>query len=353
MIQAVIADDSNLFRGVLKQILEKDGRIKVVGAAVDGAQAVEFVKTLHPNILLLDYQMPVMDGFEALRIIMRDHPLPVLMLSALTREGAGLTLKALELGAVDCFAKFDQKEKAFSALSDELIQKIVAIVGSTGVDGEEPGQGLRLEAIQNKRAVEAINKRPLDIIAVGSSTGGVQAATRILAALPADSKPIVWVQHMPENFTASFAERLNQQSKLFVKEAESGDVLRPSCCYVAKAGLQMALERHGQEIRVRLYTETGKVALHTPSCDVLFESVAELFGSRAVGIILTGMGNDGQKGLCAMHAQGAFVIGQDARSSVVYGMAKAASQAGAVDLELDLSAIPEALIRLGAAGQTS
>ena len=350
MIRAVIADDSNLFRKILTQILEKDGRVEVVGTAVDGEQAVELVRALNPDILILDYLMPVMDGFEALSIIMNTHPLPVLMLSALTREGAALTVRALELGAVDYFSKPDRQEKALSSVAEELIEKIIAIVGNSSVERETRSSVQRFPGSQDKDAISHLRRRPVDIIAVGSSTGGVQAAIRLLTDLPANTKPVVWVQHMPENFTASFAERLNQQSKLTVKEAESGDLLQPNCCYIAKAGLQMKVVRHENISRIHLYKENDTRTLHTPSCDVLFESVAELYGSRAVGVILTGMGDDGKKGLCAMHAQGAFVIGQNAQSSVVYGMAKAAFQAGLVDLELDMAQISEALVKLGAAG---
>ncbi|MFA5260292.1 MAG: chemotaxis response regulator protein-glutamate methylesterase [Candidatus Omnitrophota bacterium] len=348
MIRAVIADDSNLFRRVLTQFLEKDGRIKVVGAAVDGAQTVELVKALHPDILILDYQMPVMDGHEVLKIIMKECPLPVLMLSALTRDGAAVTVRALELGAVDYFPKPAWNEKKFSDIREEFVRKILAIVGNVAVK-DSPDRLSPLPVSREKDVLKTLKKRPVDIIAVGSSTGGVQAAISILSALPENTKPIVWVQHMPENFTASFAERLNQQSKMSVKEAENGDLLQTNFCYIAKAGLQMKLERGEQAARIRLYKELEKVSLHAPSCDVLFESVADLYGPQAVGVILTGMGDDGKKGLGVMHSRGAFVIGQNAQSSVVYGMAKAAFQAGVVDMELDLAQIPEALTLLGVA----
>lgn len=348
MIRAVIADDSNLFRRVLTQILEKNGSIKVVGAAADGAETVELVKTTRPDILILDYQMPVMDGLEVLKVVMKECPLPVLMLSALTLEGATETIRALELGAVDYYPKPAWHDKKFDDIREDLVLKVLAIVGNAGAVQDavarlpgEPG---------DRDALKSLKKRSVDIIAVGSSTGGVQAAIQILSSLPENTKPVVWVQHMPENFTASFAERLNQKSKLTVKEAENGDVLQSKFCYIAKAGLQMKLQRREQTTQICLYKETGKISLHAPSCDVLFESVAELYGARSIGVILTGMGDDGKKGLGAMHAQGAFVLGQDARSSVVYGMAKAALQAGVVNLELDVGLIPEALMLLGAAG---
>ncbi|HPB67958.1 MAG TPA: chemotaxis response regulator protein-glutamate methylesterase [Candidatus Omnitrophota bacterium] len=348
MIRVVVADDSNLFRRVLTQLLEGDSGIKIVGTAIDGQQTVDLVKSLNPDILILDYQMPVMNGLEVLKIVMAECPLPVLMLSALTREGAAETIQALELGAVDYYPKPAWHEKKFKEIRTELIQKIIAIVGQVGAAQGMPGG--RAVALGAQDVLKRLKKRPVDVIAVGSSTGGVQAAMSILSSLPGNTKPIVWVQHMPENFTASFAERLNQKSKMSVKEAENGDTLQSNFCYIAKAGWQMKLERHGPRMQICLYKETEKVLLHAPCCDVLFESVAELYGSRAIGVILTGMGDDGKKGLGDMHARGAFVVGQNAASSVVYGMAKAAYQAGVVDLELDVALIPDALMRLGAAG---
>jgi two-component system chemotaxis response regulator CheB len=350
MIRAVIADDSNLFRRVLTQILEKNGSIKVVGAAADGAETVELVKTTRPDILILDYQMPVMDGLEVLKVVMRECPVPVLMLSALTLEGAAETIRALELGAVDYYPKPVWHDKKFDDIREDLVLKILAIVGNAGAVQDAVARLPGEPGGRDRDSLKSLKKRPVDIIAVGSSTGGVQAAIQILSSLPENTKPVVWVQHMPENFTASFAERLNQKSKLTVKEAENGDVLQSKFCYIAKAGLQMKLQRRDQTNQICLYKETGKRSPHAPSCDVLFESVAELYGARSIGVILTGMGDDGKKGLGAMHAQGAFVLGQDARSSVVYGMAKAALQAGVVNLELDVGLIPEALMLLGAAG---
>lgn len=348
MIRAVIADDSNLFRTVLIKILEKDGRIKVEGAAADGKEAVELVKKFKPDVLILDYQMPVMDGLETLKVIMRDCPLPVLMLSALTRKGAAITVRALEIGALDYFSKPVRGEYDLEQVSAELVAKIVLIVSENQRGGKilrqaVPGEGL------GRETRDRLSPRKVDIIAVGSSTGGVQAAVNIISSLPEKTKPIVWVQHMPATFTASFAERLNSKAKFLVKEAEDGDILSDSVCYIAKAGYHVIVEPAKQHFTLRLIRDAGRKYLHCPACDVLFQSVADIFGDRAVGAILTGMGDDGTRGLLAMHEKGAFILGQSAESSVVYGMAKAAYRAGAVDLELNLDQIAEAFIRLGAA----
>ncbi len=346
MIKAVIADDSQLFRKALTELLETDGRISVIGAAADGHEAIQYVKTLTPDVLILDYQMPGIDGLETLKIIMEENPLPVLMLSALTKEGAAVTLRALELGAVDYFTKPIRHAGDIKQVSDELIQKIVAVVQTKAISYPKP---IPRPVKGDLKALKDLKKRDVDIIAVGSSTGGVKAAVDILSDLPSAMKPIVWVQHMPRTFTASFAERLNQYSKLHVKEAEDGDVVQPDTCYIARAGFQMVVESKDNHRRLRLYEDLSSDNLHCPSCDVLFESVAKLYGTKAIGVILTGMGKDGTEGLLKMHEQGAFVIGQNEASSIVYGMAKAARKAGAVDLELDVCYVAEALVRLGSA----
>lgn len=343
MIRAVIADDSAFLRKVLEDVLNASNRIKVVGSAKNGKEAVALVKQHKPDILILDVEMPVMNGLEALRAVMSESPLPVFMFSSLTQEGASVTIKALEYGAVDFFPKPMGGAHSLDKIAEELISKIRAIVFrkrpfKPGI--ARPGVAPQMPKLE---------KRKVDIIAMGSSTGGVQAAIDVVPKLPADTRPIVWVQHMPQNFTKSFADRLNGLSSMRVKEAENGDILEDGVCYLGRGGIQMQVKKHISGYRLELKGEE-KVTGHCPSCNVLFDSVSEYFGKNSIGVILTGMGDDGTKGLVKMHDKGAFVIGQAEASCVVYGMPRAAHQAGAVDVELDVKDIHKAIVKAGGAG---
>ena len=346
MIRAVIADDSSLFRTVLKKILEAQNSIEVVAAATNGQEALDMVKTHHPDILILDYLMPNMDGLETLKVLMKEHPLPVLMLSALTKKGAAITVRALEVGAADYFSKPVRGEYALEKVSAELLTKVETIVeGSRQSDRFKVG--LDRERELRGQGLEGLTSRPVEVIGVGSSTGGVQAAIKIVSGLPANIKPMIWVQHIPASFTSSFAERLNSHAKFLVKEAEDGETLSSGVCYVAKAGQHVTVIKRGENYAIKYMPLRDRKSLHCPSCDELFESIAKACGTKALGVILTGMGNDGTQGLLALKAAGGFVVGQTARSSVVYGMVKSAQRAGAVDMELDLDDLAEAIICLG------
>jgi len=343
VIKAVIADDSALMRMMLLDVLESSKRIDVIGQARNGKEAVKLVAELRPDVLILDCEMPVMNGLDALQEIMQKTPVPVFMFSSQTREGAAVTVKALELGAVDFMLKPAGGPQELKAIANTLIQNITTVV----VRGRNRlFVGRRAPAADKDVDIaRTVPVRKIDIIAMGSSTGGVKTGIELVKRLPAGLPPIVWVQHMPPTFTKSFAERLDGTGPLSVKEAQEGDILRPGCCYLAPGGFQMEVIRSGSTYRIRI-GGTEKVSGHCPSCNVLFESVARLYGDNALGVIMTGMGDDGTKGLTGMHQRGAYVIGQNEASCVVYGMPKSAFNAGAVNLELNILQMSQAIAHI-------
>ncbi|MCK5579810.1 MAG: chemotaxis response regulator protein-glutamate methylesterase [Candidatus Omnitrophica bacterium] len=347
MIKAVIADDSAFLRTVLRDVLSASNKINVVGAAKNGKEAINFVRDLKPDILILDCEMPVMNGLEALRRIMDATPLPIFMFSSLTQEGASVTLKALEYGAVDFLPKPTRGAHGLEDVAQELIRKVEIVVRKERLRRLSWDKKPSGAPVKKKSPVE-LTKGKFDLIAIGSSTGGVQAAVEVVKNLPARTRPIVWVQHMPPAFTKSFAERLDDLSAITVKEADEGDVLRDNTCYIARGGLQMRLKKQGMSFKLKV-EGNEKVSGHCPSCNVLFNSVQESFSDNVLGVILTGMGEDGADGLLSMHKKGAFVIGQNEQSCVVYGMPKAAHERGAVDIELDVKDIAKAIVKKGGA----
>jgi len=353
MVRVVIADDSAFMRQVLTDVLKNSGLIDVVGAAKNGKEAVALVKQHKPDILILDVEMPVMTGLQALRAIMEECPLPIFMFSSLTHDGAAVTIKALEYGAVDFLPKPMGGAHSLDEVADDLIKKIKCVALRKKPSGFRPkavqsGARPATEVVTPAGPRKPLMKRSVDLIAMGSSTGGVQAAIKVIPKLPANTKPIVWVQHMPPNFTRSFAERLNGLSQMTVKEAENGDKIEAGVCYLAEGGKQMRIQKRGAGYQIVAGGEE-KVSGHCPSCNVLFHSVSEHFQGNVVGVILTGMGDDGTDGLTKLHAQGAYVIGQDEPSCVVYGMPRAAFQAGAVDVEVDIDAVADTIVKVGGA----
>ncbi|MBF0331260.1 MAG: chemotaxis response regulator protein-glutamate methylesterase [Candidatus Omnitrophica bacterium] len=346
MIKVLLADDSPFLRQVLRGILEASGKFEVVGEAKNGKEAIEQVKALKPDILILDCEMPVMNGLEALRHIMDECPLPVFIFSTLAHEGASVTLKALEYGAVDYLAKPAAGAHSLGKVQDEMIEKLEYIARRNKWRTAGAGIGAKPVVATPKETV-TVSRKTVDIIAIGSSTGGVQAAVELVKRLPAKTKPIVWVQHMPASFTGSFAARLNSLGTVRVCEAKNGQVLEDNTCYVAPGGFQMRVRKSGSQSSL-LIGGIDRVNGFCPSCDVLFDSVAQHYGANAVGVILTGMGDDGTKGLVNMRKRGAFVVGQNEATCVVYGMPKAAFQAGGVNMETDLFHITDVLAKVGA-----
>lgn len=345
-IRVITVDDSALMRQVLAQLLSKDPEIEVVGAAPDPYIAREKIKALNPDVVTLDVEMPKMDGLTFLDKLMRGRPLPVVMVSSLTEAGCQTTLRALELGAVDFITKpkIDLRE-GMEDLADELIAKVKAAAGAK-IRGTAPlTNGISQAA--SPRVVtplsSAMIKTTDTIIAIGSSTGGTEAVREVLEVLPPNTPPILITQHMPERFTKTWADRMNQLCRISVKEAEDGDSVLPGHALVAPGSYHMALVRSGARYAVRIHQDPP-VNRHRPSVDVLFDSVAQYAGANAVGVILTGMGGDGAKGLLAMKQAGAYTIAQDEASCVVFGMPKEAIKLGGVDKILPLGDIAGAVL---------
>ena len=337
MIKVVCVDDSIFLRNALKHKLEISGKIQVVATLKNGKEAVDWAKTQKTDLMILDCEMPVMDGLTALRHIMKESPLPVLMFSSLTSEGAAVTIEALEYGAVDFLLKPKSQFSGFDEVVEDLIEKIEAIVNKkkvidSGID-KDGSEGIDLPS------------KKINLIAMGSSTGGVQATMHIVPKLPENSPPVVWVQHMPEHFTKSLAQRLDGISRMRVSEAQDGEFVESGHVYLARGGVQMQVAREGVRAKVCI-GGTERVSGFAPSCDVLFSSVSEHYGPNALGIILTGMGSDGTNGLIKMHKKGSYIIGQDEMTSTVYGMPKSAFEAGTVDLQLPIKQIASGIVKV-------
>jgi two-component system chemotaxis response regulator CheB len=325
MIRVLIVDDSATMRSLIRATLDRDPQIAVVGEAADPIEARQAIKTLNPDVITLDVEMPNMNGLDFLERIMRLRPMPVIMVSTLTSRGAEATLNALELGAVDCIAKpVTGGAKAF----DELAEKVKIAAGAR----------IRPQSTANA-APRPTNFSPNGrVIAIGSSTGGVEALITLLSGFPANCPATVITQHMPATFTRSFAERLNRMALPTVTEAVDGDLLSPGHVYLAPGGVSHLEITGSSALRCRL-THADPVNGHRPSVDVLFASVAKAAKGASVGVILTGMGRDGANGLLAMREAGAATFGQNEATCVVYGMPRAAMEIGAVQHQLPLERI--------------
>jgi two-component system chemotaxis response regulator CheB len=345
-IRVLIVDDSALMRQVLAQLLSKDRGIEVIGSAPDPFIAREKIKALNPDVITLDVEMPKMDGLTFLEKLMAGHPMPVVMVSSLTEAGCQTTLRALELGAVDFIAKpkLDLRE-GMEAVAQDLIAKIkaaaMAKVGGKGLGGRVKTEPLASRLLPP--ASSAMIKTTDTIIAIGASTGGTEALRAVLEVLPPNTPPIIVTQHMPERFTKTFADRLNQLCRISVKEAEDGDSVLPGHALIAPGSYHMTLVRSGARYSVRI-NQDPPVNRHRPSVDVMFDSVARNAGANTIGVILTGMGGDGARGMLAMKQAGAYTIAQDEASCVVFGMPKEAIKLGGVDKILPLSEIPNAIV---------
>ncbi len=338
-IKVLIIDDSAVIRHLLTEILNDSDDIEVVGTAQDPVFALKKISSLRPDVITLDVEMPRMDGLTFLEELMKTDPVPVVMVSALTRKGCETTLRALELGAIDYVPKPGiDVSKGIVDLGEEIVRK-VRIAAKAKVRhrfrSRPPAPGPRTEPV-----ISTTDK----IVAIGASTGGTQAITEIITALPESTPGIVIVQHMPPQFTRSFAERLNSLSRLDVKEAGSGDRVLRGTVLIAPGNEHTAIKRNG----AMYYTEVRggpRVNYVRPSVDVLFSSVARYAGKNAIGVILTGMGEDGARGMLEMKNAGAFTIAQDETSSVVFGMPKKAIEMNAVDRVASLEEIPDIILR--------
>ncbi|EOD80511.1 Chemotaxis response regulator protein-glutamate methylesterase CheB [Grimontia indica] len=336
--RVLIVDDSAVFRALLSEIIDSDPQLEVVGSAVDPYEAREKIKKLKPDVITLDIEMPKMDGVQFLRNLMRLHPMPVVMISTLTQHGADATLAALDLGAVDYFPKPTENVAAEMGNYRQLVIEKVKMAATANIAG----------ATHRNQGQISVSGRQLDsdfdIIAIGASTGGTEAIRHVLEALPEMMPPIVITQHIKALFSKSFAERLNRASKLHVEELSSDKApLVNGRVYVAPGDFHMqVVKRSGRYYCVR--SDGEPVQRHKPSVDVMFSSVAEAAGSRALSILLTGMGKDGAQGMLEMRHAGAVTVAQDEKSSVVWGMPKAAVEIEAAQQVLPLEKVATYLV---------
>jgi len=339
--RVLVVDDSALMRQVLTQILSSDPAIEVVGTAPDPFIARDKIKALAPDVLTLDVEMPRMDGLAFLERLMRAHPMPVVMVSSLTEAGCDVTLRALELGAVDFVTKprIDVRERIHEVAA-EMVEKVKAAAAAR-ILPRGPAPVTRPPAPRPAglfRTTEAV-------IAAGASTGGTEALREFLSALPADAPGVVVVQHMPERFTRAFAERLDRLCTVRVKEAEDGDRVLAGHVLVAPGSRHLRVVRDGAQVRARV-SDDPPVNRHRPSVDVLFHSAAAALGPNAIGVIMTGMGSDGARGLLAMRQAGARTLAQDPDSCVVFGMPREAIALGAAEQVVPLARMADAVLAL-------
>jgi len=341
-VRVLIVDDSAMVRNVLTRELSKDPDIDVIGAAPDPYVARDKIVELKPDVITLDIEMPRMDGITFLRKLMKHFPLPVIIFSSLTERGGELALEAMECGAVEVMSKPNVAYSVGDA-TVELIDKIKAAARVDIRKRQEQSLTFQKSRPQRLSLTATTNK----VIAVGASTGGTEALSSVLRAMPANAPGIVIVQHMPENFTKAFAQRLNEACEIEVREARNGDRVIPGLALIAPGNYHMLLKRSGATYYVGI--KSGPlVSRHRPSVNVLFKSVAKYAGKNAVGAILTGMGADGADGMKVMKDAGAFNVAQDEASCVVYGMPKEAVDRGGVDNVLPLLKIPRKLLELAA-----
>lgn len=332
-VRVLIVDDSATMRQLIRAVIATDPRLAVVGVAENAREARDAVKALAPDVMTLDVEMPGMNGLEFLERLMRARPMPVVMLSSLTAKGSAAALEALSLGAIDCVQKpaVSATDKTFSRLTQKLVDAASAHVAASG-RARMPGA--------NRPAIEwRWNKK---IVLIGASTGGVEALETVLAAFPADCPPTLITQHMPEHFLASFAARLNATMQPDVHLATNGDRLRPGHVYLAPGGATHLVIDPG-ELSLRLQRGPARSG-HRPSVDAMFASAVPIAG-RVVAAILTGMGRDGAAAMSALRSHGAYCIGQDRDTSVVFGMPRVAQELGALDAVLPLAAIGPELLR--------
>lgn len=341
-IRVLVVDDSLLMRRIIADTINNDPALEVIDKAKNGQEALEKTFSLRPDVITLDVNLPVIDGITVLERIMRKQPTRVIMISAHTREGTAATMKALELGAVDFIAKpAGEVSLDIYKLKNEIISKI-KLAANIDLDRF-------LSAIASSTAYQPsrISQSPVikKLVVIGASTGGPKAVLELMQALPAGLPAAFFiVQHMPKGFTLSFAERISWQSKIKTKEAEEGDIVLADKAYVAPAGFHMALEKDDNRLRVRL-NQDALVNYVRPSVDVMLNSAVKLFGKNVISVILSGMGKDGLDGCRKIKEENGVVIAQDEKTSVVWGMPKAVSDAGLADMVLPIREIAEQIVK--------
>lgn len=339
-IKVLIVDDSALVRKILTEELSADPGIDVIGVAPDPYIARDKIVQLKPDVVLLDVEMPRMDGLTFLEILMKYSPLPVIIVSSLAQNGGEVAMRALELGALDVMAK-PGASYSVKDMSEQLIEKIKAVSTVRSFNNKRVKTNPVAEI---SKPTSALLKTTNKIIAIGASTGGTEAIRDVLEKLPPNMPPILIVQHMPQHFTKSFADRLNTLCQLEVKEAEDREIATPGKVLIAPGNSHMVLKRSGAVYYVEI--KEGPLVFHQrPSVEVLFGSVAKYAGKNAIGVIMTGMGKDGAKGLLDMKEAGAYTIAQDEKSCVVFGMPKEAIVLGAAMKVISLDNIPSELMK--------
>ncbi|WP_435237058.1 protein-glutamate methylesterase/protein-glutamine glutaminase [Psychromonas sp. PT13] len=379
-VKVLVVDDSSFFRRRVSDIINQSPSLEVIGTANNGVEAIEMVNKLRPDVVTMDVEMPVMDGITAVKKIMETNPLPILMFSSLTHQGASATLDALEAGAADFLPKkFEDiarnKDDAIALLQQRIkaiasrrparvvrtspvrdvstpsrslntpplsaLQKLkssnAARINSSSTNSSRTENTEPAQAIPQKRFVAS--GKTYDILAIGTSTGGPVALQTVLTALPANFKmPILLIQHMPGTFTKAFAERLNGICKINVKEASDGDMLQPGCAYLAPGGKQMLIDGRSGRSKIRIHEGNEKLN-YKPSVDITFASLSKQYGNKVLAIVLTGMGADGRDGARMLKEKGSVIWAQDEASCVVYGMPQAVAKAGIATESLPLDQV--------------
>ena len=369
-VRVLVVDDSNFFQHRLKDIINEHPDLKVIGIASNGREAVEKAAELKPDIITMDFEMPVMDGVTAIKLIMANRNVPILMFSSLTYEGAKVTLDALAAGALDFIPKdFSEVSRSSDSLKKKLHERLITLAGASARTFT-PIVDVKPAIAPNARAPTSVApsparapvgiaqdesakstgpdnyrlKKPPKLLVIGASTGGPVALAEVLITLPVNFPlPIVLVQHMPENFTKAFAERLNKQCNIRVREAVDGDQLQPGLALLAPGGKQLMLDkRNGGSVRVLPDDERVN---YKPSLDITFGSAANIYGDKVLGVVLTGMGSDGCNGARLLKEAGSALWSQDEASCVIYGMPMAVARAGLTDKVLSLKDIGPRLVR--------
>ncbi|HET9528920.1 MAG TPA: chemotaxis response regulator protein-glutamate methylesterase [Blastocatellia bacterium] len=336
-IRVLVVDDSAVMRKLIPALLDKDESIEVVGTAIDGDFALNKLEQLRPDVVTMDIEMPRMDGLSALSHIVAKHSVPVVMLSSFTTRGAALTMKALEIGAVDFICK-PRSASRIDEMEGELITKVKMAAQARVIDMRQGAK--RVAPGRKKGSAGRVAVNPGKIIAIGASSGGPHALRYLLPRIPSDiGAGILIVQHMPESFTAMLARWLNEMCEVEVKEAADGDAVFPGRALIAPGNAHMRVRRRPKGAEV-VIEQGATVNGHMPSVDVLFRSVAEEFKENALGVIMTGMGSDGAMGIGEMKKQGAHTIAQDRESCAIYGMPRVAVERGFIDTVLPLSEMP-------------
>lgn len=355
-VRVLVVDDSLFFRRRLTEMLNADVHIEVVGSAGNGIEAVRKVSELKPDVITMDIEMPVMDGITATREIMQQQPTPILMFSSLTTEGAGATLDALDAGALDFLPKKIDDISSDRDTAKRVLCARVRVLGARGLTratiankGVVNGAQVKktYEPDTNKKNKVTLDLNRIKLLAIGTSTGGPAALQKILTAVPAGFPvPILVVQHMPASFTPSFAQRLDALCNVTVKQADNGDILVPGTVYIAPGGVQMLVGKNGGGMKL-VIEEAQAEQTYKPSVDITFSSLANVYSSGVLAMVLTGMGADGREGVRQLKQKGATVWAQDEASCVVYGMPMAVAEAGLADAVLSLDEIASSLEKGG------